>query len=66
MIQLILAFFTALPELMKLVKYFESKFGPNWSDQIQQIGEAYVELDRAKSQEERDAAARALLKSWNG
>lgn len=61
----ILGFLSALPEIMKLIKYFEIKFGPDWSNKVQDIGDAYAKLYTAKTQEERDAAGALLAKSWN-
>lgn len=61
----ILGFLAALPEIMKLIKYFETKFGPDWSGKVQHIGEAYAKLSTAKTQAERDEAGALLAQSWN-
>lgn len=60
MLQAVLAFFAALPEIMKLIKLFEKKLGPDWSGKLVDIGEAYAKLANAKTQDERDIAGRAI------
>ena len=64
-----LAAIAALPKIidagLKLVQYFERVFGPKWEDKVHQFHEASLKLEKAKTDEERIAALRSIIRSRN-
>jgi len=62
-----LAAIAALPKIidagLKLVQFFEQRFGPAWEQKIDQIFEAHQQLEKATTDEERLKALRAIVAS---
>ncbi len=70
MIAGILAAIAALPELLKytleLIKLFETKFGPNWKQEVIKITEAFAAVNKAETPEEYKDAAAKVRDAFNG